>query len=263
MIVTKSCNQSCYFLKMIRLLLVITFSLESIFSFAQFPFEKYRSIKSTQTNFEISEQNGVTTQTVIRPKFFKNGDSLSIKLVSFGINIDSSIIELYRNRQLIHSFLEKATFSFSELQLYEADVNGDSLLDLKFYTEIPGNGIAIMDNDVVYLFQNPDERFTKISFVDVFYSNDGTFNYRGERDFDGDNNFEIITMTLIFHGNHSYWKFDLYNFVKGELVNVSSKYRYPILIQYLNKPNFKVTDKVSYEVMKSYLEVLPCNYNKQ
>lgn len=54
-----------------------------------------------------------------------------------------------------------------------------------------------------------------------------------ERDFNADNNFEIITMTLDQYENHNYWTFNIYNFENGTLINQNQKYGYPIMIQFL------------------------------
>jgi hypothetical protein len=243
--------------------LIIIFFFFSSFLFAQFPFEKHNSINYTKLKWDIVEKKEQIEQNMMMPKFFKNGDTLSINIVSYGMFTDSTFIKLYRNKKLYQTFFERATFSLADNQLYKADINGDNLLDLKFYAPQPRNGIAYMYNDVVYLFQNKNETFTKISFGDMFDYGKNSFEYRNERDFDGDHNYEIITMSLIFYNNHSYWKFDLYNYFDGKLINVSLKNKYPIMIQYLFHPNYKITNKISPEMMKTYIEELPDGYDKE
>lgn len=235
-------------------------------SFAQFPFEKYPVQSYTKYNkWTIKEEEERFTKKLSIPKFYKNGDTLTIEITSFETGNDSSFVKLFRNNNLTQTFFESATFSLTGSSdiLYKADINGDHLLDLKLYAPQPGNGIALMNNVVFFLFQNKDETFTKIAFSDMFDYGEDSFNYRKERDFDGDHNYEIITMSLLIHGDHSYWKYDLYNYKDGKLVNVSLKNKYPILIQYLFRPNFKITNKISPQDMKGYLDELPIGYEKE
>jgi hypothetical protein len=84
---------------------------------------------------------------------------------------------------------------------------------------------------------------------------------RQERDFDGDGNFEIITMNLIGHEDHSFWLFNIFNYLNGGLVNVNAKDNYPIMIQFLNRENYDVTNKISRDKMKTFALTLPEDYD--
>ena len=147
---------------------------------------------------------------------------------------------------------------FSDINVYEAlrtaDVDGDKLNDVKMVIPYMGNGLAAMNQRVIYLFQKTDGLFSKISFMDKMDAN------RPERDLDGDNQFEIITMTLNGFGDHNYWTFNIYNYINGELVNRNTKFDYPIMIQYLFRENYKVTDKITSEKMKTFGDKKPSAY---
>jgi hypothetical protein len=251
--------------KMSKFLVFISLIFSSLTSFGQYPFEKYPSPSySTFNNWNNIEKDTEIEETLSIPKFYKNGDTLTIKITSQD-TLETSYIRLYRSNKLFQTFTESTTFSLADSynKIYVADINGDNLLDLKFYSPQPGNGIAFMNNDVIYLFQNKDENFTKISFIDMFDYGIDSFKYRAERDFDGDHNYEIITMYLVFYDNHSYWKYDLYNYIDGKLINVSLKHKYPIMIQYLFRLNFKVTNKITQKKMQTFVDELPSGYDKE
>ena len=247
-------------------LFAILFTLIGLISKGQYPFEKYPAIKYKEFKDwvvydRLGEENKIH-HTLSIPKFFENGDSITIQLTSFGDYFhskDSSIIRIFRNHKQIQKIIEN--MSFDLINFYEplrmADINGDGLNDFKMIASYMGNGIAALNMRVIYLFQNPDHTFTKISFTDMMSEN------RPERDFDGDGNYEIITMTLKDHGNHNYWLFNLYNFTDGELTNVNGKDDYPIMIQFLNHENYTITDKIPRAEMKDFALPLPEDYDRK
>jgi hypothetical protein len=248
-----------------KTILFLTFSLLALISSGQFPFEKYPEIHyKNNNNWKVLDQGNCYLQTMLLPRFYNNGDSLSIQISSFN-SWDSSFIKIYRNSQLIQTFFEP--YSLATDYLLTADINGDSLVDLKLIAQQNWNGIAALSNRVVYLFQRKDFKFTKIAFSDMFLElpNDSLlrFDYRQERDFNGDYNYEIITMSLKRFENHNYWVFNLYNFIKGDLVCVNNKFDYPIMIQYLDKDNYRITNKISKMKMKEFSDDLPCKYDKK
>ena len=69
--------------------------------------------------------------------------------------------------------------------------------------------------------------------------------------------YEIITMTLKRYLDHNYWTFDLFNIIGDTMINVNNKNNYPIMIQYLFRPNFKITDKISKEKMSEFQSLKP------
>lgn len=233
--------------------LLLLFCLISFAAKAQYPFDSLPSIKyKTYGTWKIIDDN---KKEKIRhwkktiPRFFNNKDNLTIQLTSFETK-ETSIIRIYRNKKQINKFFEPfpigKDFGMLEDTLYVGDVNGDSLLDLKILCWYGGCGIASENFRVIYLFQKKDTTFTKISFIDKSA-------YLGsERDFENDGNFEIITKTLNYYKNHNYWTFNIYNYLDGKLVCVNNKYDYPIMIQYLNKENYKITKKISRKKMKDF-----------
>lgn len=119
-----------------------------------------------------------------------------------------------------------------------------------------GNGLASLNQRVIYLFQKANGLFTKISYLDKMGP------HITERDFDGDNKYEILTMTLKDYENHNYWTFNIYNFKDGQLVNQNARFDYPIMIQYLYRDNYKVTEKISSTKMKTFGDNKPQEYSR-
>jgi hypothetical protein len=234
----------------------------------QYPFEKYPSATYRDYNnwifYNRIEKEKRVHLTMTIPDFFENRDSLTIQLTSFVPKnwiLDSSYIRIYRNKQLIQKIFEPMAFSESNIgsqSIRTVDLNGDSLKDLKLTAWYMGNGIAAMNVRRIYLFQNSDHQFTKISFMDKISGDD-----RPERDFNNDGNYEIITMTLKEFEGHSYWLFNLYDYVKGDLINVNEKFDYPIMIQFLLRDNYEITNKISRDKMKEFSLKLPENYDKK
>jgi hypothetical protein len=105
----------------------------------------------------------------------------------------------------------------------------------------------------------PNKAFTSISFTDLFME----FQYRKERDLDGDGKYEIITQTFKNIGNHNYWLFNLYNIKNNELVNVNYKANYPIMVQILNDDNYNITKRISRSQMKEFALKVPDDYVKK
>lgn len=244
-----------------RNLLLILFFLISFTSHGQYPFEKYPSIKyKLYRNWKTSLRNDKEEKvefTLSIPGFFDKKDSLTILLTSFTNKWDSSYITLLRNGKQLQRFFEP--MFFNELNILEplrlADINGDKLQDLKLIFPYMGNGTASLIMRVIYLFQGKSERFIKISYLD---KTDGNW---PERDFNNDGNYEIVTMSLANYQNHSYWVFNLFNFKNNDLVNSNDKYNYPILIQYLRRDNYKITDKISRLKMKEFGQQKPEEYD--
>jgi hypothetical protein len=134
--------------------------------------------------------------------------------------------------------------------------------DCKLLIPYNGNGLASLNTRVIYLFQHKDNSFTKISYLDMINGKHAGDN-RSERDFNKDGNYKIIAMSLISYHNHSYWVFNLYNFLNNELESVNNKYNYPILIQCLFPDNYNVARNISREKMKSFALAKPEDYDKR
>jgi len=245
------------------LLILSTLIIVTLTSKGQYPFEKYSGVKYRECNdwkiYDKTEMENKVHSTLSIPDFFENKDSMTVQLTSFIENWDSSYIRIYRNSRQIQKFFEPMGFSPSNVNesVRIADINGDSLCDMKLVIPYNGCGLASMNVRSIYLFQKSDGSFTKISFDDNMESN------RQERDFDGDGNYEIITMNLVGHENHSYWVFNLFDYKDNGLVNANSKDNYPIMIQFLYRDNFEITDKISREKMKDFKLNLPDKYDRK
>lgn len=87
-------------------------------------------------------------------------------------------------------------------------------------------------------------KWTKFSYTD--------FANFPEIDIDQDGNYELIGCYLVKVNGHSYWTFDLYNLIEGRLVNVSDRFGYPIMGQYLNRENYQITKHFTREQMKKF-----------
>jgi len=247
-----------------QLLALLTLILLTWTTKAQFPFEKYPAITYKNFNdwklYDKSEKEKKFHHTLTIPDFYTDQDTLTIQLTSFTNNWDSSYIRIFKNKKQIQKFFEPMGFSPSNMSepARDADINGDGLSDLKLIISYNGTGLACMNVRVIYLFQKNDGKFTKISFDDMMDEN-----RRPERDFDGDNNFEIITMNITYYGDHSYWLFNLYDFDSDRLINVNYKDNYPIMTQFLLRDNFEITNKISRDKMKEFALTLPEKYDKK
>lgn len=253
-----------------RIILLALLMVRASLSHCQYPFEKYAAISYVEhTNwvmYDRSEKEKKIHHTITVPKFFSNADTLTVQLTSFIGNWDSSYIRVYRNKKQIQRFFEPMGFSQSQIfePMFTADINSDGLTDVKLLIPYMGCGLASLNVRVIYLFQKGNGSFTKISFNDMMSENNNSMaGNRPERDFDGDKNFEIITMTLKGYEGHNYWLFNLYDFVDGELNNVNVKDDYPIMIQFLIRENYTITDKLTRLKMKEFSMPLPERYNKQ
>lgn len=229
----------------------------------QFPFEKYPAIKYISYNdwktYDKTEKEKIVHSTLTIPTFFDNVDTLTIQLTSFTDHWwDNSIIRVFRNKTEAQKIFENMTFNPAGLDTVRvADINNDGLQDIKIISAYMGNGTAALNVRVIYLFQQANHSFKKISFDDKMSNN------RQERDFDGDGNFEIITMNLLGHQDHSYWLFNIFNYKDSDLVNVNAKDNYPIMIQFLYRDNYEITNKISREKMKSFALTLPDGYDRK
>ena len=240
--------------------LLIIALIATINSFGQYPFEKFPAIKykvynEWKGNDSIKIQNWAEYSLTVH-RFFGNKGNLTIKVASLTSNWDSSFIYVYYNNKLLKTFFEPLGFEPLE-PLRLADFNGDHLTDIKLIFPYMGNGTASLNVRVIYLLQHKDGSFTKVSYFDKMGEN------TTERDFNGDGNYEIITMTLMGYQNHSYWLYNLFNFKNFDLKSVDDKYNYPILIQFLYRDNYKITNKMTRQKMKEFIFKKPEEYDRQ
>lgn len=244
---------------MTKILKLTFFILFPLIVRGQFDFEKYPPIKfKTYNNWKTDDTEKNVESSLTIPDFYKKGKSLQIQLISSKENwSENSIIKVLKGNVETQNFTENIGFNPVALNnIIVADFNGDGLKDIKIIVPFMGNGIASMNVKVIYLFQKSNQDFLKISFNDKQSEN------RIERDFNNDGNYEIISMQLISYQNNSYWNFNLFNLVNGKLLNVNNKYNYPILIQFLEKENFKITSKISRKKIKNFALKLPEDYKR-
>lgn len=227
---------------------------------AQYPFEKFPAIHYKAYGdwkvYDKLEKEKKIHCTMTIPGFFDEKDTLTLQFTSFAeCNFENSLIRIFKNKQIVQKLYEDIIFDDLSLDSIRiADINGDSLDDIKIVSAYRGCGTASMNMRVIYLFQQKDKSFAKVSFMDKY------FEHRTERDFDGDRNYEIIAMKLVHDNKHSYFSFNLFNYKEHELINVSDKADYPILIQFLFRNNYAVTDKMTRQQMKNYLDKKPEDY---
>ena len=215
-----------------------------ILAFGQYPFEKFKSPKYNSLEFEMLEKENVLIYSKKVTSFFKDKSDLEVTINGNMENSKKTYIQIKTNQKSRKYFEEipvQGTDGF-----YIADFNGDGKKDFKIVCFYMGNGLASMNVRVMYFFQKKNNEFTKISFDDKMNEN------QIERDINGDGNFEIITMTLQDHINHNYWLFNVYNFVNDDLKCMNDKLNYPIMIQYLNRDNYKISTKLTRQEMKKY-----------
>jgi len=226
---------------LIKTPLLILLTLFALTTRAQYPFEKYPAIKYKEykhwkLNFGerwADEHHSISFYTTI-PRFFDK-ESLTIRMTTEDDSHDS-YIRLYKGKKLIQKFPSELSFTSGDTSqpLRVADINGDSLKDIKLIISGHGCGLAAEYAQVIYLFSQPGNKFTKVSYTDMMEDNN-----RVERDMDGNGNFEIITKYLQGYKKHNYWVFNIYKFTDNKLINVNDKFDYPIMVQNLNRANYK------------------------
>ncbi|WP_264521363.1 FG-GAP repeat domain-containing protein [Flavobacterium sp. N1994] len=194
--------------------------------------------------FEIKEKENVLEYSKNVTSFFNDKTALEVTINGDLENSKKTYIKV-KTKLNSKKYFEEIPVHGTD-GFYIADFNGDGKKDFKIVCFYMGCGLASMNVRVIYFFQKENKEFTKISFDDMMDGN------RIERDLNGDGNFEIITMTLQDHLNHNYWLFNVYNFVNGNLVCLNEKVNYPIMVQYLFRDNYKISEKLSRKEMKKY-----------
>jgi len=227
----------------------------------QYPYEKFPAIKFKTKGkwvvYDMRDKENKMHWTMTFPKFYGNKDDMTVEITTFGYK-DTSEIRIFKNKKQIQKIVEPFAIGrrWSMLldSVYYTDINGDSLVDLKILCWYGGCGIAMLNMRVIYLFQQKDNTFKKVSYVDMALE-------QAERDFSGDGNYEIMTRSLDHYQGHSYWTYNLYNYKNEKFICVNDKFNYPIMIQYLNRENFKVTEKISKQKMKTFSRKLPEDFD--
>ncbi|GAB3925859.1 hypothetical protein [Mucilaginibacter myungsuensis] len=206
--------------------------------FAQYPIEKYPAIKYDTVNIKHGEDKRAEGFTgIARYKDYE------IKFLGSQLS-DSSNILLYHKGRVIKKIKLEVDIAniFLTSPIFIADIDGNGLLDFKIDMPNDGSGNAANYETKIYLFNKGSNRFDAFSFYDLFSNL--------ERDIDHDGSYEIIGQVYHRYRGHAYYVFDLYSYRKGKLSNVSSKFSYPIAVQYLWEPTYIKTNKIPTKVLK-------------
>jgi hypothetical protein len=239
-----------------KLILLLNAALLPFRAAAQYPFEQYPSILyQASGNWQFPKENATRLKVSAAATVHAGPKKYTLQVFNRRMPSDTFYIAVSEAGGAQRQFLEPwYLLPESLLQpVRVADINGDGLTDLKLVVNAVGGGAVRGLVRLVYLFGQRSGGFVKMSFL--------SFHDGPERDFDGDANYELMVRELVSYKGHSYWTFNVFSFTGEQLVNVSHKYGYPILIQFLNKPNFKVTDKVSAQEARQFLLKQPREYD--
>lgn len=224
----------------------------SLSCFAQYPFEKHPAIKYHTSKFEkLPGRKDYDNIWVAKYKNYR------IELLGAPL-IDSTNIILFFNNKPILKLKEDIQINEITLDnknLCIADIDNNGFPDFKIIIYNNGSGLAGSLEQKIFLFNHGNNRFQNISFMDFFANT--------ERDINGDGKFEIIGQSYLSYQNHAYWVFDLYNYKKGRLINVSKQFNYPILTRFLSsKESYSITNNMSRKQMKQFSHTLPRDYKQ-
>lgn len=206
--------------------------------FAQYPFEKLPSIKYDTVSFNVLK--GKTNYTDVAYAKYKD---YRVELLERRLKDSSNILIYFKNKLIQKINGDIFVSTYLDGPLYIADYNHDGLIDFKIVVaNVGAAGLASSRETKMYLLNKGDNKFAYIYFCDFFNNK--------ERDIDHKGRYEVIAQSLAEYKGHNYWLFDLYNFRNDKLVNVSSKYGYPIAVPYLFKETFKPTNKIPRKELK-------------
>ncbi|NOS94326.1 MAG: hypothetical protein HOP30_20625 [Cyclobacteriaceae bacterium] len=211
---------------------------------AQYPFDQFESPPfKSYSNWKLFENKAENKihQTITIPAFYADSSELTIQFTSDRSKKEAkNIIRNYKGKKTIQRFdseeVDFLPFNTSRHPIKVADLNGDSLIDIKITYDYNTNGLSLSYRPI-YLIQQENSTFIKYSF-DNQYEDRIDF----ERDFDKDGTFEIQSVGMFGQNNHSYWIFQVYKITPSGLVEISERVSYPIFIQFLNKRNYKPAD---------------------
>ena len=233
---------------------------------AQYPFDRFCTpAKKAFSNWieSISDPGVVGERRMSKIDLcdvFPHGDTCALVLSDSSDDniVGTTDIKVLRNSVLMQEFnSEQILFNaqiFSDCPVFVADYNGDGEPDIKFSGWYGGTGLAGLNRRIIYLLQDQNHHFTKVSFLDM--------NVIEERDLDSNDHFAIVTMNLSQFNNHSYWTFNLYRIADDDLVSVSDRYGYPKFIQYLFRENYKVVPGIADSIRHQFCLPKPPDYLK-
>lgn len=236
----------------IKFLTILLFT--ASITFAQYPFEKGKAINYTYEGEWKTVVEGKTYSAEI-PGFFKTGDAKIVADIISNDDIEFSLtkFEIYNGEKLAAVFYD-STASPYIFSISSGDINGDGLSDIKFEVSLGGCGLGALNNNQYYFFGNKDGSFTGMRFLNM-----GAW---GEYDMDKDNNYEIFVLSHESINNHSYWVYNVYNYLDGKFVNVNNKLGYPLMIRHLIRDNYSPDKKIMQKYGKQYNAPLPQEFVK-
>ncbi len=236
-------------------------------TYAQYSFESKTAIKFKEYDkWHVTRLRDTTANySITVPGFFVDHGLLTIKVKGDNAH-DSCVFKLLKNGKPFASFIDPQQMSppwmgNNPKAVYVEDINGDGLPDLKISAPFFGGcGAFNFFAQIIYFIAQPDGHFKAFCFTDWMDNED--MPNRPEYDFDGDGNFEIVAKTFQSYGKHNYELYNIYNVLNGKLVNVNAKAGYPLMIQLLWAPNYKLTNKVSKAQIKKLAKPLPLDFKQ-
>ena len=224
---------------------------------AQYPFERYPAVQYQSSGpWQLAKPGAVPLRVTATTALRAGTQAYNPRVFNGRIPSDTFYVAL-STAGVTKQFLEPWYLLPESLTqpVRVADINGDGRMDIKLVVNAVGGGAVRGLVRLVYLFGQPGGGFDKVSFL--------SFHDGPERDFDGDGNYEMLVRELVSYRGHSYWSFNIFHYSDGKFVNVSPRYGYPVLIQFLNKPNYQVTTKITPREARQFLLKQPREYDQK
>lgn len=218
----------------------------------------------TYTNWEIKydeyNSNAEYYEFTI-PDFFEKNNSATVQLYHYGTegNISNSTISLInKDGDFLATIFEPTQFHEMAVQfatLSVADIDGNGLKDIKIEFPYMGNGLMACAVRTIYIFQEKQQTFNKISF-NSFVCQDQV----SEIDVDNDGKYEIVARTLEYiDEDNRFWVENIYKYTPEGLICVSEENGYP---KAMNVYEDKPTDaKIVASYKKEWIFKLPNEYH--
>jgi hypothetical protein len=221
---------------------------------AQYPFERYPALRYQSSGpWQVTKPGGPPPRVTATAAVRAGTQAYHLRVFNGRIPSDTFYVALTAagtTRQFLEPWYLLPESLTQPVRV--ADINGDGHPDLKLVVNAQGAGAVRGLVRLVYLFGQPGGGFAKVSFL--------SFHDGPERDFDGDGNYEMVVRELVSYRGHSYWSFNVFQYAGGQLLNVSPRYGYPVLVQFLNKPNHQVAANISRESAQQFLFKQPREY---
>lgn len=234
-------------------------------AFSQYHFEKYPKIKFEREfakfdDWVVEEVNkdGLFPEHLLKgiSKFFNDESPMYFEVLPIFKSENGSKIYIYKDKKVIFTYISDLPVSSSNLMKFGiSDIDGNGFKDIALEISYMGNGTASLNVKNIFLFQNRDSAFKVIAFKDKSFGSWNIF------DINEDKNFEIFSQHFQDHKHHNYFLFNAYRYNGDQLINVNDEINYPIMVQYLYKPNYKITKNLSRNAMKKYSIEDPCKYD--